>query len=42
MEKAKSLFKKLSKSEKIYAGTMIPVYISFTIYMLIGVPLIMP
>lgn len=34
-------FKELPLSDKIYAGTVVPFWISFTIYMLTGVPIYM-
>lgn len=33
---------KLSDGEKLYASTIIPLWLSFTIYMMIGIPIIMP
>lgn len=30
---------RLSKGEKIYAGTVVPLWISFVTYLLIGVPI---
>lgn len=30
----------LSKGEKLYAGTVVPLFISFVTYMLIGIPII--
>lgn len=37
--KIKEYYHKLSLGEKIYAGAMIPTWLSFVIYMMIGVPI---
>lgn len=41
-DKIISKFKELSSGERLYVGTIIPIYISWTIYIMIGVPILMP
>jgi hypothetical protein len=38
--KIKTLFEKLSMGEKIYASFAIPVWLSFSIYVLVGIPIL--
>lgn len=39
-DKIKEQLKDLSIAEKLYAGTVIPFWLSFTIYLMIGVPIL--
>jgi hypothetical protein len=32
----------MSSGEKIYTGTVVPMFISFVIYMMIGIPVLAP
>ena len=41
-DKIKSHLAEMSKGEKIYSGTVLPIYISFVIYMMLGIPVIAP
>jgi hypothetical protein len=39
-DKIKSEIQKMPLPTKVYAGTVIPLWLSFTIYMLIGIPVL--
>lgn len=41
-EVIKTRIEELSAGERLYASTVIPLFISFTVYMLVGIPLLMP
>lgn len=38
--KLKSLYKSLSRGEKVYAKTVVPLWLSFSIYVLVGIPIL--
>ena len=38
--KLKSLYASLSRGEKVYTKTVVPIWLSFTIYVLIGIPIL--
>jgi len=38
----KEHYELLTKNEKIYAKTVVPIWISWTIYIMLGIPIIMP
>jgi hypothetical protein len=41
-DKIKEHLGTLSTNEKIYAGTVVPLWVSFVIYLMIGVPILAP
>jgi hypothetical protein len=38
----KDRFNELSKNDKVYASTVVPMFICWTIYLMIGIPVLMP
>lgn len=38
--KLKSLYGRLSRGERVYAKTVVPLWLSFSIYVLVGIPIL--
>ena len=38
--KLKSLYAELSRGERVYAKTVVPLWLSFSIYVLVGIPIL--